>query len=462
MPLTQEQIKAGYSTIQGKYDPVTGKLKPVSTPPVSPPAISQGASYTIKKDDNLSAIASKNGTTVAELLKLNPGITNPNLIYPGKILTLPGGVSGAGSNTSDFSNVNTNADANKAINDQQAQDAAGATMNNEPPTRKTTGDIMKEITTAIKPEVAEPVAADFTGALTTYRSEYGVTALETQLDELRAQEQDLFAQKQTRITSERGKPVAMNVISGRIGQVEQQENERLGVVQRSIANATNQLNTKYNIINTLMKTKELDYNNAVAAYDKEMSNNISIFNAARSIEEEAKSDLEREQDTARSNAQIALNAYTARGMTYTELTPAEKTNLTKLGVQSGLGADFFSNVMSVSAGKDILTTITSEDDTRASIIYKDGTVKTISTGLPAKKVTGSTTGQVTDKDVWNRQQDILDAFNKDLTDTTNDFFRRAKTKANFINLLSARYPDIDPGDIARKVNEVYKNSTTLK
>ena len=41
-------------------------------------------SVTIKKGDNLYTIASKNGTTLAKLLKMNPSIKNANLIYPGQ------------------------------------------------------------------------------------------------------------------------------------------------------------------------------------------------------------------------------------------------------------------------------------------------------------------------------------------------------------------------------------------
>lgn len=44
---------------------------------------------TIKQGDTLSKIAAANSTTVAELLKANLGITNPNLIYAGKTLTIP-------------------------------------------------------------------------------------------------------------------------------------------------------------------------------------------------------------------------------------------------------------------------------------------------------------------------------------------------------------------------------------
>lgn len=48
------------------------------------------AQITIQKGQTLSGIAKQHGTTVQELLKVNPSIKNPNLIYAGSNLTLPG------------------------------------------------------------------------------------------------------------------------------------------------------------------------------------------------------------------------------------------------------------------------------------------------------------------------------------------------------------------------------------
>ena len=45
--------------------------------------------YTVAAGDNLSSIASRFGTTVAEICRLN-NISNPNLIYPGQVLKLEG------------------------------------------------------------------------------------------------------------------------------------------------------------------------------------------------------------------------------------------------------------------------------------------------------------------------------------------------------------------------------------
>ena len=56
---------------------------------------SGGGSYTVRPGDTLSAIAKKLGTTVSALVTANH-IQNPNKIFPGQTLTLPGGSGSTG------------------------------------------------------------------------------------------------------------------------------------------------------------------------------------------------------------------------------------------------------------------------------------------------------------------------------------------------------------------------------
>ncbi len=63
---------------------------PATPPPDSPPP-ADGHVYYARRGDTLRKIAAKFGTTVEVLLRLNPQITNPNLIYVGQAIRIPAG-----------------------------------------------------------------------------------------------------------------------------------------------------------------------------------------------------------------------------------------------------------------------------------------------------------------------------------------------------------------------------------
>jgi peptidoglycan DL-endopeptidase LytE len=62
-------------------------------PPTQPPPPTSGQTYYVQKGDTLRKIASKFSTTVDAILKVNPQITNPNVIYVGQAIKIPSGVS---------------------------------------------------------------------------------------------------------------------------------------------------------------------------------------------------------------------------------------------------------------------------------------------------------------------------------------------------------------------------------
>jgi len=65
---------------------------PGNPPPSNPPPSGSQIYYAVK-GDTLRKIAAKFGTTVDELLRLNPQITNPNLVYVGQRINVPAGPS---------------------------------------------------------------------------------------------------------------------------------------------------------------------------------------------------------------------------------------------------------------------------------------------------------------------------------------------------------------------------------
>ncbi len=65
-----------------------------TAPPAPAPPPGGTTTYVVQRGDTLGAIAARYGTTVNELVALN-GIMNPNLIYVGQVLKVPGGPSPA-------------------------------------------------------------------------------------------------------------------------------------------------------------------------------------------------------------------------------------------------------------------------------------------------------------------------------------------------------------------------------
>lgn len=88
--LTSDLIFPGQKlTLRGSAAPAA----PVS-PTASPAPAPSAATYTVKRGDTLSGIASRHGTTVAAIVS-SSGLSNANIIYPGQVLTLRGGSTSA-------------------------------------------------------------------------------------------------------------------------------------------------------------------------------------------------------------------------------------------------------------------------------------------------------------------------------------------------------------------------------
>jgi len=62
-------------------------------PPTNPPPPPSGQTYYVVRGDTLRTIAAKFSTTVDAILRINPQITNQNLIYVGQAITIPAAAS---------------------------------------------------------------------------------------------------------------------------------------------------------------------------------------------------------------------------------------------------------------------------------------------------------------------------------------------------------------------------------
>lgn len=379
-------------------------------------------------------------TRVGGRIYLNNGLTADDILARGKA-----------ESSGDPTSITNLSEANDLINSEQAADMASATTADEPPVRTDVEDIMKQIQDAVKPTAEAPGAPNYMKQYAELRASYGIGDLENTLNDLKAEAADILAVKAMRTNAELNKTVATNVIEGRISTVEAQENARLAVIQRSIDNVNNELTTKYGILDTMMKLSQMDYQAAVESYNTQMQTNISFYNAAQNVVEANKTEAQRAQDTARSNAQILINGYSAAGIQYADLSTTQKAELAKLGVQSGLGSTVFETMLSVAPEKEVLTSIQSDDGTKLSIIYKDGTSNVISTGLAPKRTGGGGGGSSSDTSGYK-------AFSNDAATAIGNLKTGDWDWGTAWDIMRVKYPNAPDAEIDRALGGGFDES----
>lgn len=309
--------------------------------------------------------------------------------------------------------------ANERINQNQQNDFETKTKEKEPGTRTSTrtyNDIFNEIKTSLTSGLpTKPETVNLAETFVNLRKSQGVVDLETSLTDLQAQARDIQAISRARTTAEKGKAVPMNVIAGRISEEEAQDNQRLQVVNDSIKTISSQLETKYNVIDNIMKYKGTDYANAVDAYDKTFTQNLSLLTTARGIAEDERTKEETINDNARANLQIIYNNLSSGGVDPDTIDPAQKANITKLELQAGLPIGFYSNVVNKNPKADILSTTTREDNGKkyADVITRDknGKISTQSVYLGGSQNEGGS-GKPTEAD---QRRTAVSSMAKDLS-----------------------------------------------
>lgn len=289
--------------------------------------------------------------------------------------------------------VTSKDDAAVFINSNQESDASTARTKDEPPTRtkapasETLTEAYKSITgkSSLMPDSGKPDAPNFEATYNELRSKYNVGDLETRLNDLDAEEQAVIAQRRQRTTAEMDKPVALNVISGRVGEVERQENERLSYIATQKQGLAAQLQTSNAVIENTMNLKKLDYSTAKDEYDSEFSQNLQMFNVVKGLYDADVSEQDREQDNARANLQIIYNGL--KEGDGAAVSDTLKYTIGKLELEAGLPTGFYERLNSSNPEGKILSTTTRTvgGQKYADILTKnaDGSLSTKSVKLGA-------------------------------------------------------------------------------
>ncbi len=257
--------------------------------------------------------------------------------------------------------VTTSGDLTGALNSYQ--DSAFGIANSSPEKR------MAEIKDMLAPSTAKPELLNRTQDYQDLRATYNVDSLESQANQISSDIEAEYAALRGQRAAERDKPVAQNVIEGRIGVEERTAMERIDALTRTQNAITNQLNTAYKVIEQVMNFKSLDYTDAVKAYEDEFNQNVAVYNM---VHQEQKDNLDtafKMQAVASSNLQIIQNMITSGNLSYNDLPDSQKTLVNKLEVQSGLPIGFTAG-LKLSAKDRIIAT--SSDNGVITAIVQDG------------------------------------------------------------------------------------------
>ena len=275
----------------------------------------------------------------------------------------------------------------------------------EQPT-KSTGDMFNEVQNFVVPDKQRPEIPNLVNLFNNLRSESNIGDLEGRLAELDNVQQDIESRVRERTGIEEGKPVPINVISGRVGEVERQELFRLDFIGRQKDRLSSQLNSQYKLIDTIINLTGKDYDNAVTDYQAEFNQNMSIYKIVNADQQAQRNEqirsLERAQDkvfdlnktlatweredikiaedSAKSNLQIYSNLIASGNLDMKNLPSKTKAEITKLEVKSGLGVGFLNMVKpkleyNSTGGYKIISTTTRKNSSGtkyADIVYKSG------------------------------------------------------------------------------------------
>ena len=252
--------------------------------------------------------------------------------------------------------------------------------NNEIPT------VSMETIQSYLPSGEAPAAINRNELLNQYRIDMGVESLETNLNDLSAQEEEAYANLESTKASERGKAVPLGVMEGRISEETRMAQENLEFIQRQKTRVVNELNTKYSIINTYVTNDALDYQDAVKAYDTKFTQGLSLFETIWGVTKDQWNMKQQQQATASTNLGLYVNAITSGNLTYSNLSNDQKLQISKLETQAGLPIGFVSSLQ-MSAKDQIAFTSTNDGITQVGFIdptTKQITVKTYGTATPKK------------------------------------------------------------------------------
>ena len=139
------------------------------------------------------------------------------------------------------------------------------------------------------------------------RSEHGLAAIETQLNNLNTEIRDSEAALRLGLNKEGKRLAPMGMIRGEQAELKRQAQEDLDFLNRRKQTLIDEYNTKVSLINTTMKLTQMDYQTAVADYDAKFTQAVNFLNILEGRTDRAAQEENRQRDDERGNLTIMSN-----------------------------------------------------------------------------------------------------------------------------------------------------------
>ncbi len=220
---------------------------------------------------------------------------------------------------------------------------------------------------------ALPEAPKYTEMFMELRKNYGIDNIETGISEYKnlIRNEELMLKEQT--TGAKAGVTRQGVIEGRVDKATQDRQSQIQWYQNNVSFLTDQANSAYSFINTVMSLTEKDYNTSKQAYQDDFNNRLGIYNV---ISNEAKDtrnfnyQLQQDQQKlASTNLSMYMDLITKGSLKYDSISKTDQAQIHKMEVQAGLGVGFLSQVKAP-AGSEVKQII-QRTDPNTGISYAD-------------------------------------------------------------------------------------------
>jgi len=272
---------------------------------------------------------------------------------------------------------------------QQAIEAAQALLDS------LQGDSTVAITGETTP--APPEELDLESEQAKLMTQYQTEPLETELVDIDKQMADLSALYETAISQEKGRSAPGAIIRARQAKFSEEQRIELDRLTRQKIAIQEQLNVKYNMINTVMNLKQMDYQTARQNYEWEYDKAV-----------QAQQLLSTEQDKQKKDAQAVLNTtinlFSSAQLLWTDLSDEQQLSINKMEMTAGIPTGTVQAFMMVKPQAKLISSVNGYDaqgNAITTLIYDEGNgnIKTsyVSTGGVRPSEVGDVEAQTVEK-----------------------------------------------------------------